>query len=149
MNDTPKLTIDGQPIDCVIKDMFFREAKEYVKKSAESFNQCQITGMMPSNKEWEEFMEEVRKLDEQEFQKHKIRKEDFFKDVSKAPKWLEDEFAIYKVIETEKLELGEFILFPYDIYKQCQEDISVLGQFIWSQKIEGEYKKVLMIRGKN
>jgi len=63
----PRLTIDGQEIDAIITNMFFQDAKEYIKKSAEYFNPavCQISGIMTTTEEWEELREELKRLEEQ------------------------------------------------------------------------------------
>ncbi len=80
---TTSVTIDGCKIGSVIDDIWFKYAKEYVKESTESSHPavCQISGIIPTD---EEFMEELKRLDEKLRLKYSTGMRDYLEMLSMA-----------------------------------------------------------------
>lgn len=141
------ISIDGVPISNHIETINVKEAdvpQSHDNKLA-NFGNYEISGTLPRSKEFDEILSKLNELAEEEFQKHKIKKIDYFKDVSQAPTWLEDEFQICDMVKCDSLQKGKWVMYPWDIY---QGDIIKYGTAIIKERVfDVTYKRVLLIVG--
>ncbi|MEN6293615.1 MAG: hypothetical protein ABFD07_16570 [Methanobacterium sp.] len=141
-----KVCIDKAPVG-VVETINIKEAE--IPQSHDNrlinLSNCEISGTLPHSKEVDELISKLNKIAEEEFQKHKIKKVDYFKDPSKAPSWLEDEFQICEIMESKVLPKGIQVMYPWEIY---QDKIIKYGTALIEERdFDMSYKRVLLIVG--
>ena len=123
-----RFTIGGQDIDSIIENIWFQDAREYVKKSTESFNPgvCEISGIIPNDEEFNELMEELKRLDEKTRLRYNAGMKDYLEMLAMAQvhfKWDVYSSSFWNSVRPRGFHKGLGNITPCELYSLLMDEV--------------------------